>query len=84
MRSMAKNQTFKVKDGAYVREHFLQYPELKALVADWTGRSGLVAEPRQAHIFRFSASERRRASRPADLDPRQDDQGLAWVRPAKG
>ena len=29
-------QTFKAKDGAYVRENFFNTPELKALVADWT------------------------------------------------
>ncbi len=29
-------QTFRAKDGAYVREHFFTTPELKALVADWT------------------------------------------------
>lgn len=30
-------QTFKSKDGAYVREHFFgKYPETAALVADWT------------------------------------------------
>ncbi|MGE5087637.1 MAG: pyruvate dehydrogenase (acetyl-transferring), homodimeric type [Candidatus Levyibacteriota bacterium] len=29
-------QTFKSKDGAYVREHFFNTPELKAMVADWT------------------------------------------------
>jgi len=29
-------QTFKSKDGAWVREHFFNTPELKALVADWT------------------------------------------------
>jgi len=29
-------QTFKAKDGAYVREHFFNTPELKALLADWT------------------------------------------------
>ena len=30
-------QTFKANDGAYVREHFFgKYPELKAMVADWT------------------------------------------------
>ena len=29
-------QTFKSKDGAYVREHFFNTPELKALVADWS------------------------------------------------
>jgi pyruvate dehydrogenase E1 component len=31
-------QTFKAKDGAYVREHFFNSPELKALVADWSDR----------------------------------------------
>ncbi len=29
-------QTFKAKDGAYVREHFFNTPELKEMVADWT------------------------------------------------
>jgi pyruvate dehydrogenase E1 component len=30
-------QTFKSKDGAYVREHFFgRYPETRAMVADWT------------------------------------------------
>ncbi|HMA30677.1 MAG TPA: pyruvate dehydrogenase (acetyl-transferring), homodimeric type [Casimicrobiaceae bacterium] len=29
-------QTFKSKDGAYVREYFFNTPELKAMVADWT------------------------------------------------
>lgn len=29
-------QTFKSKNGAYVREHFFNSPELKELVADWT------------------------------------------------
>ncbi len=29
-------QTFKAKNGAYVRENFFNTPELKALVADWT------------------------------------------------
>ncbi|MDD2723467.1 MAG: pyruvate dehydrogenase (acetyl-transferring), homodimeric type [Methylovulum sp.] len=31
-------QTFKAKDGAYVREHFFNSPELKAMVADWSDR----------------------------------------------
>ena len=29
-------QTYKAKNGAYVREHFFNTPELKELVADWT------------------------------------------------
>src|SRR5215831_494045 len=31
-------QTFKSKDGAYVREYFFNTPELKAMVADWTDK----------------------------------------------
>lgn len=31
-------QTFKAKNGAYVREHFFNTPELKAMVADWSDR----------------------------------------------
>ncbi|MFI3188277.1 pyruvate dehydrogenase (acetyl-transferring), homodimeric type [Crenothrix sp. D3] len=31
-------QTFKAKDGAYVREHFFNTPELKKMVADWSDR----------------------------------------------
>lgn len=31
-------QTFKAKDGAYVREHFFNTPELKAMVADWSDK----------------------------------------------
>ena len=29
-------QTFKAKNGAYVREHFFNTPELQALITDWT------------------------------------------------
>lgn len=31
-------QTFKAKDGAFVREHFFNSPELKAMVSDWSDR----------------------------------------------
>ncbi|TSA39310.1 MAG: pyruvate dehydrogenase (acetyl-transferring), homodimeric type [Methylococcaceae bacterium] len=31
-------QTFKAKDGAYVREFFFNTPELRAMVADWSDR----------------------------------------------
>ena len=31
-------QTMKAKDGAYVREHFFNTPELKAMVADWSDK----------------------------------------------
>ena len=46
-------QTFKAKDGAYVREHFFgKYPETRAMVADWTrrarsGRSAAAATTRR-------------------------------------
>ena len=49
-------QTFKTKDGAYVREHFFNTPELKELVADWTDND-IFALNRGGHdIFKiFSA-----------------------------
>ncbi len=31
-------QTYKAKDGAYVREHFFNTPALKAMVADWSDK----------------------------------------------
>ncbi len=31
-------QTYKAKDGAYVREHFFNTPELKEMVADWSDK----------------------------------------------
>lgn len=31
-------QTYKAKDGAYVREHFFNTPELRAMVADWSDK----------------------------------------------
>ncbi|MCK5498317.1 MAG: pyruvate dehydrogenase (acetyl-transferring), homodimeric type, partial [Gammaproteobacteria bacterium] len=31
-------QTYKAKDGAYVREHFFNTPELEAMVADWSDK----------------------------------------------
>lgn len=31
-------QTYKAEDGAYVREHFFNTPELKAMVADWSDK----------------------------------------------
>ena len=54
-------QTFKSKDGAYVREHFFgKYPETAALVADWTdeqiwalNRGG--HDPKKVYAFATSA-----------------------------
>ena len=41
-------QTFKSKDGAYVREYFFNTPELKELVADWSDERYLASEPRRS------------------------------------
>jgi pyruvate dehydrogenase E1 component len=35
---MVISRTFKAKDGAYVREHFFNTPELRAMVADWSDK----------------------------------------------
>ena len=46
-------QTFKAKNGAYVREHFFNTPELKEMVADWTD-AGLWGLNRGGHdIFKI-------------------------------
>ena len=76
-------QTFKAKDGAYVRKHFFgKYPELLDLVADWTddeiwalNRGG--HDPFKVYAAYQAAVEPRG---PADGDPRQDDQGLRHGR----
>ncbi len=79
-------QTFKSKDGAYVREHFFNTPELKELVADYSDDGHLEPEPRRPR----SAQGLRRVPRgrqsqgPADRDPRQDDQGLRDGRVGRG
>ena len=72
-------QTFKSKDGAYVREHFFgKYPETRAMVADWTDeqiwelrRGG--HDPQKVYAAYAAAVQ---DDRPADRDPREDDQGL--------
>ena len=79
-------QTFKSKDGAYVREHFFNTPELKELVADWSDDDIWNAEPRRPR----PAQGLRRVPRggepqgPADGHPRQDDQGLRDGRVRRG
>jgi pyruvate dehydrogenase E1 component len=75
-------QTFKAKDGAYVREHFFNTPELKAMVA--TGRTTTSGASIAA------ATTRTRSTPPimprvdhagsADGNPRQDHQGLRHGR----
>ena len=49
-------QTYKAKNGAYVREHFFNSPELKELVADWTD-ADVFALNRGGHdIFKIFAA----------------------------
>ena len=41
-------QTYKSRDGAYVRENFFgNYPETRALVEDWSDEDDLDAQPRR-------------------------------------
>jgi pyruvate dehydrogenase E1 component len=79
-------QTFKSKDGAYVREHFFNSPELKAMVANWSdddiwrlNRGG--HDPHKIYAAYHAAVNH---SRPADGDPRQDHQGLRHGRGGRG
>ena len=60
-------QTFKSKDGAYVREHFFgKYPETRAMVEDWTRRADLGAPARRPRPAEgLCRIRRRRARRPA-------------------
>ena len=75
-------QDFKSKDGAYVREHFFNTPELKALVADMSDERGLEAQSRRPRSVQGLRGVRRggEAQGPADGDPRQDRQGLRHGR----
>ena len=76
-------QTYKSKDGAYVREHFFgKYPELLEMVADMSddeiwrlNRGG--HDPRKVFAAYAAASQ---AHRPADRDPGQDGEGLRHGR----
>ena len=56
-------QDFKSKNGAYVREHFFNSPELKALVADLVGRRGVEALAAAATIRSRSSRRTRRRSK---------------------
>lgn len=79
-------QTFKSKDGAYVREHFFgKYPETAALVADWTDEQ-IWALNRGGHDPKkvFAALKKRRrpkAKRP--LSWHIPLKGMAWAIPLK-
>jgi len=76
-------QTFKSRDGAYVREHFFgKYPELKELVASWSdddiwrlNRGG--HDPHKVYAAYHTAIHHK--GQP-DGDPRQDHQGLRHGR----
>ena len=80
-------QTFKSRDGAYVREHFFgRDPRLLERVAHMTdeeiwllNRGGL---DQQKVYAAYDAAVH--AHRPADGDPRQDDQGLRDGRLGRG
>ena len=79
-------QTFKANDGAYVREHFFgRYPETKAMVADWTDEE-IWALRRGGHDPKkvYAAYTPRSAHRPADGDPREDDQGYGMGTAGEG
>ena len=76
-------QTYKSKDGAYVREHFFgKYPELLEMVADMSDARNLAFEsrrPRSAQgVCRLCG--RQQTYRPADRDPGQDGKGLRHGR----
>ena len=75
-------QTFKSKDGAYVREYFFNTPELKALVADWSDEDiwNLNRGGHDPHKVYAAYRRRGRPQGAADADPRQDDQGLRHGR----
>ena len=75
-------QDFKSKNGAYVREHFFNTPELKALVADLSDDDIWKLEPRRPRSVQGLRGLRRggEAQGPADGDPRQDGQGLRHGR----
>jgi pyruvate dehydrogenase E1 component len=79
-------QTFKSRDGAYVREHFFgKDPELAKMVEDWSD-ADIWTLNRGGHDPRRSTprTPRRVAQGPADGDPRQDDQGLRDGRGRRG
>ncbi len=76
-------QTFKSKDGAYVREHFFgKYPETAALVADWTDDQ-IWALNRGGHDPKkvYAALKKRR--KPKAKRPLSPLKVTAWVIPLK-
>ncbi len=79
-------QTFKSKDGAYVREHFFNTPELKAMVANWSDDDiwRLNRGGHDPHKVYRRLPGRRESHRPADRHPGQDHQGLRHGRIGRG
>ena len=79
-------QTIKSKDGAYVREHFFNTPELKELVADYTDDDIWKLNRGGHDPFKVYAALPRggQPQGPADGHPRQDDQGLRDGRVRRG
>ena len=80
-------QTYKSKDGAYVREHFFNTPELKALVADMTDEQ-IWALNRGGHDPQKVYNAYDRAVNHADGKPilsfwRKPLKVTVWVHPAK-
>ena len=75
-------QTFKAKNGAYVREHFFNTPELQELVADWTDADIWNLNRGGHDIFKIYSAFKAAVEHPgtADADPGQDDQGLRHGR----
>ena len=79
-------QTFKAKDGAYVREHFFNTPELKAMVADWSDRDIWELnrgghDPVKVFAAFHAAVNHIRASRPSFWLRRS--RATAWASPAR-
>ena len=76
-------QTFKSKDGAYVREYFFNTPELKDHGRGLVRRRHLAPEPRRprsAQDLRGLSTPRSTTRGQPTVHPRQDHQGLsAWA-----
>ena len=80
-------QTYKSRDGAFVREHFFgTSPELRGDGRGLERRRDLGAQPRRPRRAQGPRRlrRRRRPHRPADGHPGQDDQGLRDGRVRRG
>ncbi len=79
-------QTYKSESGAYVREHFFNTPELKALVAEWSDEDiwNLNRGGHDPHKIYAAFTGSVEFAGPADRHPREDDQGLRHGRSRSG